>query len=102
MQATETDTTPALKMLSASEAAEILSLSERSIQHQGKTWEESARRTGNANLPSSPKNGLRRVRLRDRVHRYHPRDLEEFVENAVRETLDQPLATWRKEAAYHG
>jgi hypothetical protein len=98
----EADTKATLKLLSASEAAKFLGLSERSIQYQGKTWEESARRAGTANLPSSPKNGLRRVRLRARVHRYHPRDLEEFVENAVRETLDQPLGTWRKETAYYG
>jgi len=102
MHETNTDTRRIPKLISAKEAAELLGLSERSIQHKGRAWEDNARAASDADLPSSPRNGLRRARLCDRVHRYHPRDLEEYFDNATRETLGQALVAWRKEIAYHG
>lgn len=90
-----TENTP--KLLSSREAADAVGLSTRTIQYLGKRWENAARKAGDATLPSSPQNGLRRAKLCTRRHRYHLEDIAEFVENATRETLTRPLKAWRRE-----
>ena len=87
----------AVIILTSSEAADLLGISVRSIQKLGKLWEDTAKGAFDPYLPSSPKNGLRRSRICDERHRYHPGDLQEYEQNATLELLGQPLVSWRKE-----
>jgi len=89
--------TESAEFLTSTEAAGMLGLSRRTIQHKGQLWETCAKEAGDYLLPSSPNNGLRRARVCSRCYRYDSRDIAEYVENATRELLGDELETWRSE-----
>jgi hypothetical protein len=85
------------ELLTTSETAKLLHRAERTIQSWGLSWERTARAAKNPNLPSSPAIGLRRSGADAGRALYDRRDIDEYVENSIREVLGQPLSNWRKE-----
>jgi hypothetical protein len=86
------------RILNTGKTAALIHRACRTIQAWGAQWERVARASGNPNLPSSPATGLRRTGAEAGRALYDRRDIEEYLENAVREVLGQPLQNWRKEA----
>lgn len=91
--------TETTQLLTTTETAAVLHRACRTIQAWGAEWERTARASGSPSLPSSPANGLRRSGAEAGRALYDRRDIEEYLENAVRQVLGQPLQNWRKEAS---
>lgn len=88
------------KFLNTTEVAMLLHRANRTIQHWGQQWENMARASEDPLLPSSPANGLRRSGACAGRALYEQRDVNEYVDNAVREALGQSLQNWRKESSH--
>ncbi len=85
------------RLLTTTEIAALLHRAERTIQTWGLKWEQAAREMGDPYIPSSPAKGLRRSGASTGRAMHDQRDVDEYVENAVREVIGQPLQNWRKE-----
>lgn len=85
------------RLLNTAEAAAFLHRTRRTIQAWGAQWERAARAARNPNLPSSPAIGLRRSGADAGRALYDRRDIDEYVENSVREVLGQAPLNWRKD-----
>lgn len=82
----ETSVPGVVKLLTTSEAAEILRISRRTVEELGKRYE----RAKVDNLPgkpppSCPRYGLRRTPVTARKHFYNEADLSEYLGNCRRE-----------------
>lgn len=84
------------KLLTAKEAGAVLHLAERTIQERGAIWMRKATANSDADLRSSPKNGLRPIPVGNHRRCYDARDVDEYKENATREAVGAPLVTWRQ------
>jgi len=85
------------KLLTTGETGALLHRANRTIQSWGLSWERAARASGNSNLPSSPAIGLRRSGADAGRALYDQRDIDEYVENSVREVVGQAPLNWRKD-----
>lgn len=86
-----------IELLTTHETATLLHRASRTIQSWGLSWEREAREENNPILPSSPANGLRRSGAAAGRSLHDRRDIDEYLENSIREGLGQPLLNWRKE-----
>jgi hypothetical protein len=89
--------TESSRLLNTAETAAFFHRALRTIQAWGAQWERTARACGNSNLPSSPAIGLRRSGADAGRALYDQRDIDEYVENSVREVLGQAPLNWRKD-----
>lgn len=87
---------PEVRLLTAAEAGDVLRLAERTVQERGSKWMEKASERCDAELPSSPKNGLRSIPVGKHRRCYDGRDMDEYQENATREAVGAPLIAWRQ------
>jgi hypothetical protein len=86
-----------IELLTTHETAALLHRANRTIQSWGLSWERAARAEKNPDLPSAPAIGLRRSGAIAGRSVHDLRDIDEYLENSIRETLGQPLLNWRKE-----
>lgn len=70
-----------ISLLSRKEVAEILRISERTIEEQTKRWERCNSDNGRTQ-PSSPRLGLRPTRLTPKTILFDLRDVREYLSNA--------------------
>lgn len=91
---------PKVARLKIREAAAELNVCPRTIHNHIRKYADMVELTRNDSLPSSPTNGLRGVPINisrsGRITwRVDLRDINDYIANATRETLNLPLYNWR-------
>lgn len=88
------------KYLKAAEVAEMIRVSARTVQLRGQLWLMCAEKAADPALPSSPWNGIRPLPTSAKRSLYDLLDVEEYLENSVREAAGFPLVNRLKEASH--